>query len=156
MHTPPARKIYFVVVSLFCCGVCFQPLVDSWGWFTSLKLFRITSLASGQSYGCPSITDVTLLDADNTELWLTVIKTHYNDVIMGALASQITSLTIVYSAVYSDVDHRKHQSSASLAFVRRIHRWPVNSPHKWPVTGKMIPFDDVIMNNARTVCSYLH
>ena len=40
---------------------------------------------------------------------------------------------------------RKHQSSASLALVRGIHRWPVNSPHKWPVTRKMFPFDDVIM-----------
>ena len=49
-------------------------------------------------------------------------STHYNDVIMGAIASQITSLTIVYSIVYSDADQRKHQSSASLAFVRRIHR----------------------------------
>ena len=72
-------------------------------------------------------------------LWL------YNDVIMGAIASQITSLTIVYSIVYSDADQRKHQSSGSLAFVRGIHRGPVHSPHKWPVTRKMFPFDDVIM-----------
>ena len=70
---------------------------------------------------------------------------HYSDVIMGTLASQITSLTIVYSADYSDSDQRKHQSSASLAFVWGIHRGPVNSPHKWPVTPKMFPFDDVIM-----------
>ena len=63
---------------------------------------------------------------------------------MGAIASQITSLTIVYSTVYSDADQRKHQSSASLAIVWRIHRSPVNSPHKWPVTRKMFPFDDVI------------
>ena len=49
------------------------------------------------------------------------------------------------STVYSDADQRKHQSSASLAFVRGIHRGPVNSPHKWPVTRKMFPFDDVIM-----------
>ena len=62
--------------------------------------------------------------------------THYSDVIMGTIASQITSLTIVYSTVYSDADQRKHQSSASLAFVRGIHRGPVNSPHKWPVTRK--------------------
>ena len=46
----------------------------------------------------------------------------------------------------SSADQRKHQGSASLAFVRGIHRWPVNSPHKWPVTRKMLPFDDVIMN----------
>ena len=47
---------------------------------------------------------------------------HYGDVIMGAIASQITSLTIVHSTVYSDADQRKHQSSASLAFVLGIHR----------------------------------
>ena len=70
---------------------------------------------------------------------------HYGDVIMGAIASQITSLTIVYATVYSDADQIKHQSSASLAFVWGIHRSPVNSPHKWPVTRKMFPFDDVIM-----------
>ena len=75
---------------------------------------------------------------------------HYNDVIMGTIASQITSLTIVYSTVYSDADQSKHQSSASLAFVRGIHRGPVNSPHKWPVTRKMFPFDDVIMKYERS------
>ena len=66
-------------------------------------------------------------------------------VIMSAMVSQITSLTIVYSTVYSGADQRMHQSSASLAFVRGIHRWPVNSPHKGPVTRKMFPFVDVIM-----------
>ena len=78
--------------------------------------------------------------------WIpTVCTLHYDDVMMGAIASQITSLTIVYSTVHSGADQRKHQSSASLAFVRGIHRGPVNSPHKWPVTRKMFPFDDVIM-----------
>ena len=70
---------------------------------------------------------------------------HYNDVIMGAMASQITSLTIFYSTVYSGAYQRKLQSSASPAFVRGIHRRLVSSPHKWPVTRKMFPFDDVIM-----------
>ena len=70
---------------------------------------------------------------------------HYNDIIMSTMASQITSPTIVYSTVYSDPDQRKHQSSASLAFVRGIHRGPVNSPHTWPVTRKRFPFDDVTM-----------
>ena len=74
----------------------------------------------------------------------TVIN-HHNDVIMGSMASQITSLTIVYSTVYLGADQGKHRRSASLAFVRGIHRWPVNSPHKWPVTRKMFPLDDVIM-----------
>ena len=70
---------------------------------------------------------------------------HYCDVIMSPTSSQITSLKIVYSIVYSGTDQRKHQSSASLAFVRGIHQKPVKSPHKWPVTRKMFPFDDVIM-----------
>ena len=70
---------------------------------------------------------------------------HYNDVIMRALASQITSVSIVYWTVGSDTDERKIQRSASLAFLREIHRWPVNSPHKRPVTRRMWPFDDVIM-----------
>ena len=70
---------------------------------------------------------------------------HCNGVIMSAMASQITSPTIVYSTVYTGADQRKHKISAALAFERGIHRWPVNSPRKWPVTRKMVPFDDVIM-----------
>ena len=71
---------------------------------------------------------------------------------MDAIASQITSLTIVYSNVYSDADQRKNQSSASLAFVRGIHREParVNSPHN--STRKMFLFDDVIMSSH--CCSF--
>ena len=65
---------------------------------------------------------------------------------MGSIASQITSLTIIYPAVYSDAEQTKHQRSVSLAFVRGIHRSPVNSPHKWPVTRKMFPFDDIIIS----------
>ena len=70
---------------------------------------------------------------------------HYNDVIMSMIASQITSLAIVYSTVYSGADQRKHQNTASPAFVQGIQRGPVNSPHKGPVPRKMFPFDDVIM-----------
>ena len=40
---------------------------------------------------------------------------------------------------------KKASKHPSLAFVRGIHRWPMNSPHKWPVTRKMYPFDDVVM-----------
>ena len=64
---------------------------------------------------------------------------------MDAMASQIANLTIVYSTIQLGLDQRKHQSSASQAFVLGIHRWAVNSPHKGPVTRKMFPFDDVIM-----------
>ena len=88
---------------------------------------------------------VTKTKLDNSQHYCgSELYNHYCDVIMGAIAAQITSLTIVYSTVYSDADPTKHQSSASLAFVRGIHRGPVNSPHKGPVTRKMFPFDDVM------------
>ena len=70
---------------------------------------------------------------------------HYGDVIMSVVASQIMSLTTVCSTVYSGADKRKHQSSVSLAFVRGIHRWMVNSPHNGPVMQKMFSFHAVIM-----------
>ena len=75
------------------------------------------------------------------------------------MASQLTSFTSVYSTVYSGADQRKHQSSASLAFVRGMHWWPVNSPHKWPVTRKTFPFDDVIMLKRKPtnlLLAYIH
>ena len=59
---------------------------------------------------------------------------------MNVMAAQMTSLKIVYWTVYTGADQRKHQSVASLAFVREL-----NSPHKGPVTRKLFPFDDVIM-----------
>ena len=62
---------------------------------------------------------------------------HYSDVIMSMMVCQITSVSIVCLTICSGADQRKHQSSVSLAFVRGIHRWPVNSPHKGPVRRKM-------------------
>ena len=81
---------------------------------------------------------------------------HYNDVIMSTKASQITSLRIVYSAIYSGAYQRKHQSSASRAFARGVHQWPVNSPHKRPVTRKMFSLDVVFMNLRLNNCWYVH
>ena len=77
---------------------------------------------------------------------------HYSDVIMSTMASQTISLTIVYLGT----DQRKHQSPASLAFVMGIHRWPVNSPRKGPVTREMVPFDDVIMLWLLVAISHVH
>ena len=68
------------------------------------------------------------------------MRMHYNDVIMSAMAPQITSVNGLFRR-----RSKKHHSSASLAFVRGIHRWPVISAHKGPVTRKMFPVDDVIM-----------
>ena len=74
---------------------------------------------------------------------ITLVKHHhYADVIMDTIGSQITSLLIVYSTIYSDTDQRKHPSSASLTFVRGIHWGQVNYPHKWIVTRKMFPFQN--------------
>ena len=70
---------------------------------------------------------------------------HYNDIIMSAMASQITGVSDCLPNLCSGTDQRKYQSSASLAFVRGIHQWPVNFPHKGPVTWKMFSFHDVIM-----------
>ena len=75
--------------------------------------------------------------AHNYQVKITALC-HYSDVIMIVRASQITSLTMVYSTVYSAVDQRKHKSSASLVIVRRIHRWPGNSLHKGPVMRKIV------------------
>ena len=82
--------------------------------------------------------------------WLRVYESlHNNDVIMRTMASQITSVSVVCPAVASGSVQRKHQSSASLAIVRGIHRWPVNFPHKRSETRKLFPFEDVIM-----ICSH--
>ena len=78
---------------------------------------------------------------------------HYSNDITGAMASQITSPTIVYATAYSGAGQRKHQSPASLAFVREIHRSPVDSPHKGPVTRQIFPFDDVIMDECKALGS---
>ena len=68
------------------------------------------------------------------------MENHYSDIIMSAVVSQITGVSVVYSTVCSGADQRKHQSSSSLAFVRGIHWWPVNSPHKGPATRKNFYF----------------
>ena len=81
----------------------------------------------------------------DTESVYVITKIRYSDVIMSAMASQITSVSIAWSTVCLGVDQRKHQSSTSLAFARGIHGWSVVSHHEGPVTRRMFPFDDVIM-----------
>ena len=103
---------------------------------------------------------------DNKPFSAIIFRFHYNDITMGTIESQITSLTTVYSTVYSGANQRKHQSSTSLAFVRGINQGLVNSLHKGPVTRKMFPFDDVIMHktvamvkfpsHSSDVCRYLN
>ena len=68
------------------------------------------------------------------------------------VATQVVDMTTL--AANDEIYH--HQSSVSLAFVRGIQWWPVNSPHKCPVTRQMFPFDDIIMNyaNSRDLTSF--
>ena len=69
----------------------------------------------------------------------------YSDIIMSVMASQTTGVSIVSTVHSIRRRSKKTSNSASLAFVKGIHRWPVNSPHKGPVTRKMLPFDDVVI-----------
>ena len=82
---------------------------------------------------------VKLCIANDERICATFRCCHYDDVILSVMASRIISVSIVYSTVCPRADQRKHQSFASLAFVRGIHQWPGNSPHKGPVTRKMFP-----------------
>ena len=77
--------------------------------------------------------------------------THCRNVIMSAMASQVTGVSIVYSTASSGIGQIKHQTLRHWPFVRGIHRWPVNFPHKGPVTRKMFPLNNVIMNTVRVL-----
>ena len=100
---------------LIGCYICFKCRPINWYYLLSL-----ISVISSQT------------------VWI-----HCKDVIMSAVASQITGVSIVY---WTADESSKHQSSASLAFVRGIDQLPVDAPHKGPVTRKIFPFDDVIMS----------
>ena len=83
-----------------------------------------------------------------------VWQLHYDDVIMGAMASQIAGLGLFTQPFIQGADQR-NISFASLAFVGEIHRWPVNSPHG-PVTRKMVPFDDFTMHYGLDDATWRH
>ena len=81
---------------------------------------------------------------------------HYSGVIIRAMASQIPSVSIAHSIVCLGTEQRKLPSSASLAFVRGIHRLPLNSLHKGSVRRKRFPFDDVIMAWSSMIMASSH
>ena len=118
---------------------------QSWGWWFETPSCSLWRHCNGSWVLCAAIMIDTFTASshgpDGRQCVAVIILNgwnHYSDVKMGAMASQITRLTIVYSTVYSGVDQRKHQSST------KLHRWQVNYPHKGLVTRKMFPFDDVI------------
>ena len=103
---------YHHVILLLTCDVLIKVFsVDN-------ILLKIIKLITGNQIDCsPELARLGMLTRTHTHT-----ESNQDDVIMGTIASLITSLTIVYSTVYSDADQRKHQSSASLAFVWGIHR----------------------------------
>ena len=130
----------------FPCTILYKSYLFYPSWQATSFERPLSWVAFIEGFHCSALTGACFACLQLFSAW----PWHYTDVIMGAIVSQITSLTIVYSVVYSDADQKKHQSSASLAFVRGIHR----GPHKWPVTRKMFPFDDVIMDPFAFSCSF--
>ena len=129
-------------------GCVCEDLSESWPRYNGTALYE-ENVCNFTVNSVPSDGQILFLYINLTRELVTLLPkcliSLYSDVIMGAIASQITGVSIVNLTVCSDVDQRKHQSSASLAFVMGIHRRPVNFPHKRPVTREMFPFDDVIV-----------
>ena len=137
----PKKYAHGFCFAVLCCGYTLTDFPIS---------IRLTSLALWQSNDCPNASKATLMNMDKYFMWIhyerlrnhnkakhntTVCifleiyctcqlysKPHYTGVIMTQMTAQMTSLTVVDSIVYSGADQRKHQISASLAFVRGIHR----------------------------------
>ena len=120
------KNIFIVWELCFCCRSMLHNF-NSAGAKAEIFQKKYTDTVAGDALTpcVPGHHTMVLIMQEN----LGFILPYYSDVIMSAMASQITSLTIVYSTVYSSTDRIKHQSSASLAFVRGIHRGPVKSPH---------------------------
>ena len=113
--------------SMQCICQCYSWWMFHWHW-SNCKIAPVQVKKSGRIWVTSTSHTV------SNSMWICLGVIHYNDVIMNAMASKITDISVVYS----DVHQRKHQSSASLAFVRGFHRCPVNSPHKGPVTRKIV------------------
>ena len=115
--------------SLICAWINGSRSKKSWGWWFETPSYSLWRNRIMQRL----IKHLKLWWSDwnsirISQVIINYLINHYSDVIMGTMASQTISPTIVYSTVYSGADQRKHQSSAPLAFVRGIHRWPANSP----------------------------
>ena len=109
--------MYALTYSFFCSALHIQLVLFTLLWFVNaISLKKAISIIVTTGRKVEEVTKVF----------------HSNDVIMSAMASQITSASIVYTTVCSGADQRKYQNSAPLAFVRGIYRWPVNSPHALP------------------------
>ena len=141
IHRSPFTALLAFTNGQLYAAVMFSVNRYYWTWVECLSL-RFTKILP--CYNENVMLEYLLNEAvDNSDA--DIFSSHYSDVIMSAIASQITGVPIVCSAVCLGVDQRKHKSPAPLAFVRGFHRWPVDFPHKGPVTRKISPFDDVIL-----------
>ena len=118
-----------------------------------LGLNVLMSIKYETSPYCHCLNDIPQFDRARNFGFQTILMHHYYDVIMGAIASQITSLAVVYSTVYSAQIKENIKAPRHWPLCGEFYRRPVNSPHKWPVTRKMFPFDDFIM---WVFCGYCH
>ena len=122
----------------------------SWSSFSvqkvllKLKSVHLTLVIAVSANVLGSASTTSSIDIDMTTQLISW-RLHYSDIIMSAMASQITGISIVCSTVCSGANKKTHQSFASLAFVRGTYWWPMDSPHKRSVPRKMSLFDDVIM-----------
>ena len=140
---------YMLVFNYFCCVImnllyfyicqsCFLQQYSKRSWYSRKAVLWLWNNICLNQYSNLEIVFFEIV-LHLMQCWL------YSDVIMSTMASQITVVWIVCSTVCSGADQRKRQSPASLDFVRGIHWWPVDSPHKEPVTWKMFPFDDIMI-----------
>ena len=133
-------------------GLWFEALWCSYG-FTVIIMNNAYNSCYILHYGCCATEAITWGNHDPMPACEVIMKaictvkfTSWHYVIMSAMASQITGISIVCSTVCTCANQRKHQNSASLVCVRGIiHWWPVDSPRKEPETRKRFPINDVIM-----------
>ena len=136
-------KVYWLMY-MFICWCKDSILHIPWNKIRIFTSCFISSSPYVDDNHCQKIYKIKVKQSFVDRTW-EVLYTHYSDTILIAMASQITGISIVYWTPCSGKYERKYQRSISLAFMRGIHRWPVNSLNKRPVMRKMFPFDDVIM-----------
>ena len=134
-HFPRLRNVGWISNSTFRCG-CF------------VQLMRINLKTSPKSLIPPKYRLNSWSSA--TIVWQTIVSSHYSDVLMGTIASQITSQLFTQPFIQTQIKENI-KAPRHWPLCGGIHRGPVNSPHKWPVTRKMFPFHDVIMMTLRGV-----
>ena len=117
---------------LLIIWISFNPSMDNWwnaqqrvGWITCLFPNGLPNNGLLSTINKDLINDTMVHGNFGWDYSTNLVVLHYSDVIMNTMASQITGVSIVCPTVCTGADQRNHQSSASLAFVREIHRWPV-------------------------------